>query len=77
MTDISKCRGDGCLLALNCKRYLVEPTEYQLYFTDAPYRFIDGKTECSMYLENKTNDNGEDNERGSAENGLGATKETE
>lgn len=49
MADYTMCQADGCLLSLNCKRFTAEPSEYQSYFTDAPYRVVNGTTECNMF----------------------------
>ena len=39
MSDISACKGDGCLLRLNCHRYTCPKEELgQTYFTDPPYK---------------------------------------
>lgn len=43
------CLGSGCLLSLKCKRYIPLPIDNTEYFTDAPYRVINGKTECNMF----------------------------
>ena len=47
--DITMCKADGCLLSLKCKRYISQPSEIQSWFTEAPYRVVNGKTECDMF----------------------------
>jgi hypothetical protein len=37
MPDITKCKGNNCLLKVNCYRYTSEPSEYhQSYFVEEP-----------------------------------------
>jgi hypothetical protein len=39
MPDISMCKGESCLLRLNCHRYTATPDELgQYYMTEAPYK---------------------------------------
>jgi|APGre2960657373_1045057.scaffolds.fasta_scaffold175094_2 hypothetical protein len=45
MSDITKCKGEGCPMKETCHRFTDPATEYQSYFTESP--IIDGK--CSMY----------------------------
>jgi hypothetical protein len=47
---VSKCKGDGCLLSLKCKRFTSEESEQQSYFTDAPYRVIGTETKCDYFI---------------------------
>jgi hypothetical protein len=47
--DITMCKGNGCLLAETCKRYTSTPSQYQSWFTDEPFRIIDGKFHCDLY----------------------------
>ena len=69
---VSKCKGDGCLLSLKCKRFMDKDSEQQCYFTDAPYRVIGTETKCEQFINN------EDEERGIGEiepNGIEETKQ--
>jgi hypothetical protein len=45
MSDITKCKGEGCSMKETCHRFTDPASEYQSYFTESP--IIDGK--CSMY----------------------------
>lgn len=71
------CKADGCILSLKCKRYTANSSWMQSYFTDSPYRVINGETKCEMFwgetqdsIMNQLKDitNGEDNERRTGEN---------
>ena len=69
---VNKCKGDGCLLSLKCKRFMDKDSEQQCYFTDAPYRVIGTETKCEYFINN------EDEERGTGEiepNGIEETKQ--
>ena len=69
---VRKCKGDGCLLSLKCKRFTSEESEQQSYFTDAPYRVVGTETKCEYFINN------EDEERGTGEtkpNGIEETKQ--
>lgn len=56
---IIKCNGQGCLLSLHCKRYAPIKEDNTEYFTDAPYRVVNGKTECAYQWITKEETNGE------------------
>jgi len=71
--DITMCHAHGCLLSLNCKRFTAKPSELQAYFTDAPYRVVNGKTECEYFWNTKDN---EDEERRIGENEPNGIEET-
>lgn len=45
MADITKCRGDGCIVKEKCYRYTAKDSSYQSYFVEVPFR--EGK--CDMY----------------------------
>jgi hypothetical protein len=45
MTDITKCKGDGCPMKKSCHRFTAPDDEYQSYFVESPIK--DGK--CDMY----------------------------
>jgi hypothetical protein len=45
MADITKCRGDGCIIKEKCYRFTAKADEYQAYFLESPIK--DGK--CDMY----------------------------
>ena len=45
MSDITKCKGEGCSMKETCHRFTDPASEYQSYFTESP--IIDGK--CNMY----------------------------
>jgi len=46
MADITKCKGEGCLIKESCYRFTTQASEYrQSYFFTPPF---DGKT-CEMY----------------------------
>ena len=45
MTDITKCKGDGCPIKDNCYRYIASSSEMQSYFLEIPYK--DG--DCDMF----------------------------
>ena len=74
--DITMCKADGCLLALKCKRYTAKASERQSWFTEAPYRVVNGKTKCDMFwsetsesILNQLNDIMNGNERTDKGNG--------
>lgn len=45
MSDITKCKGEGCSMKETCHRFTDPAEEYQSYFTESPIK--DGK--CHMY----------------------------
>lgn len=45
MSDITKCKGEGCSMKETCHRFTDPASEYQSYFTESPIK--DGK--CEMY----------------------------
>jgi len=47
--DITLCKGNGCLLRDKCKRATSKPSEMQSWFTDEPFRIVDGKFTCEMF----------------------------
>ena len=49
--DIQACKGNGCLLRDKCKRATATPHERQAWFTDEPFRIVDGKFTCEMFWE--------------------------
>ena len=51
MSDITMCSGGNCPMRETCYRYKAEPSEYQSYFTETPYKMIEGKIECDHYWE--------------------------
>lgn len=81
--DITMCKGNGCLLSLKCKRYLAKPGMHQSYFTDAPYRVVNDKTECAYFWEVSQSSEltqlkeTTDEERRIAETDIGGIEETE
>lgn len=46
MSDITKCKGEGCPMKETCHRFTDPAEEYQSYFTESPIK-DDGK--CDMY----------------------------
>ena len=50
MSDISKCKGEGCNKKRSCYRFLAPVSEYQSYFMDSPIK-EDGT--CNQYWEVK------------------------
>ena len=50
MAGICKCSGNGCPMASTCRRYLVEASEMQSYFTEVP---VDKHGKCKYYWEVK------------------------
>ena len=46
MSDITKCKGEGCSMKETCHRFTDPAEEYQSYFSESPIK-EDGK--CSMY----------------------------
>jgi len=69
------CLGSGCLLSLHCKRYHPIKEDNTEYFTDAPYRVVNGKTECIFqWIQKQETENGE---RGISETDFGRTETTE
>jgi hypothetical protein len=50
MSDISKCKGEGCNKKRSCYRFLAPASEYQAYFMDSPIK-EDGT--CNQYWEVK------------------------
>lgn len=66
----TKCKGICCLVKDKCKRYTTGDSEHQSWFSDEPYRIVNGKFTCSMFwgedaesIFNQLNDivNGESN----------------
>lgn len=58
MTDIAKCKGDGCTLKELCYRYIAKPSEFrQSYFANPPFEEKEGKQNCEYYWEVKTKKN--------------------
>lgn len=49
MTDITKCRGDGCPIKDNCYRYTAPSSEMQSYFIEIPFEIKDEIFECNMF----------------------------
>jgi len=47
--DITLCKGNGCLLRDKCKRATSKPSEMQSWFTDEPFRIVEGKFTCEMF----------------------------
>jgi uncharacterized protein YodC (DUF2158 family) len=47
--DFIYCKGIDCLITDKCKRYVESPPEGDWYFSDAPFKIIDGKFSCDMY----------------------------
>ena len=43
--DITKCKGEGCPIKENCKRYTAKESLMQSYFIESPFK--DNK--CDMY----------------------------
>jgi len=43
--DITKCKGEGCLIKESCKRFTAKESMMQSYFIESPIE--DGK--CKMY----------------------------
>ena len=85
--DSTFCKARGCLLSETCLRARIPETDQPItIFTDEPFKFVDNKFDCPMYwgetqisIFEQLNDivNGKDNERGSSENGIQGTTETE
>lgn len=50
MSDISKCKGEGCNKKKSCYRFLAPASDYQAYFMDSPIK-EDGT--CNQYWEVK------------------------
>lgn len=70
---IPMCLGSGCLLSLHCKRYHPIKEDNTEYFTDAPYRVVNGKTECIFqWIPKQENDE----ERRFGENDTNGIEET-
>lgn len=46
--DITKCKGEGCPIKENCKRYTAKESLMQSYFIESPIE--NGK--CEMYWQN-------------------------
>lgn len=52
MPDITMCKGNNCPLKETCYRYSAKPNKYlQSYFTETPYKMIEGRIECDYYME--------------------------
>lgn len=47
--DITKCKGEGCMITKLCYRYTAKPSERQSYFVESPCKIIDNKFTCPMY----------------------------
>jgi hypothetical protein len=52
MTDITKCKGDGCHVKGTCYRFTAPKGMWQSYFMNPPIK--DG--ECEMYWDTNTNE---------------------
>jgi hypothetical protein len=52
MTDITKCKGDGCHVKGTCYRFTATAGWHQSYFMNPPIK--DG--ECEMYWDTNTNE---------------------
>ena len=65
---IPHCLGSGCLLSLHCKRYHPIKEDNTEYFTDAPYRVVNGKTECAyQWIINETENESKGTEIGTTD----------
>ena len=63
-------------MEFKCRRYTAKGRgEYQSYFTDSPYRVIDGETKCDYFI--KLVEHEESNTGGIESNGLDTTEKTE
>ncbi len=47
MTDISKCNDDNCPSRNTCKRFLIEPSEYQVY---SNFHREENDAWCEVYI---------------------------
>jgi len=48
--DIIMCKGGECPFRAMCYRFTSTPKKHnQSYFTEPPYKIIDGKPECEMF----------------------------
>ena len=50
MPDITMCPGGNCPMKETCYRYKAKPSEYQSYFTETPFKMVEGKIECDYYM---------------------------
>lgn len=61
MPDITMCSGGNCPMKETCYRYKAKPSEFwQSYFTEIPFKMVEGKIECTHYMElynNSKNEN--------------------
>ena len=46
MTDITKCKGEGCEAKNTCYRFTATTSKYQAYFTESPIK----NGECEYYI---------------------------
>lgn len=58
MADITKCRGDGCPVKIECYRYTAKASEYQAYFVYPPIKnekcdYFWGEAQRSVYSQLK------------------------
>lgn len=86
MSQIVKCRGEGCLLAFRCKRFTAYCADNNSpFFADAPYKVVDGVLSCAMFWGEEQDSiygqlkdivNGEDNTGRTTGDDIGGAKET-
>jgi hypothetical protein len=52
MPDITMCPGGNCPMRETCYRYKAKPNDpWQSYFTETPFKMIEGKIDCDHYME--------------------------
>jgi hypothetical protein len=75
--DFTYCHHRGCLLSETCIRAKKPESEDAWFFSDEPFKYIDGKFDCAMYVGvNQINifEQAKDNMDGSEANNSGSSK---
>lgn len=50
MHDYTFCHARGCLLSETCMRAQKPDSEDAWFFSDEPFKIVDGKFDCAMYV---------------------------
>ena len=49
MPDIAMCEGGMCPIKETCYRFTADPSDYQSYFGNPPFKEVDGSPECEYH----------------------------
>jgi hypothetical protein len=52
MTDITKCRGDGCPIKKQCYRFTAKDSRYQSYYLVVDADEIEKPEDCDKFISN-------------------------